>query len=75
LRKECPATATVKDVMTRNVVAMRERAEYKEIIAVMRRRHVSAFPVLDDRDRVVGWYQRLTADGGRRSGDDRQGQR
>jgi CBS-domain-containing membrane protein len=47
-------TATVKDVMTSNVVAVREYAEYKEIIAVMRRRHVSAFPVLDDQDRVVG---------------------
>jgi CBS domain-containing protein len=47
-------TVTVKDVMTSNVVAVREYAEYKEIIAVMRRRHVSAFPVLDDQDRVVG---------------------
>jgi CBS domain-containing protein len=45
---------TVKDVMTSNVVAMRECAEYKEIIAVMRRRHVSAFPVLDAHDQVVG---------------------
>ena len=47
-------TATVKDVMTSNVVAAREYAEYKEISAVMRRRHVSAFPVLDGQDRVVG---------------------
>ena len=31
-------TATVKDVMTSNVVAVREYAGYKEIIAVMRRR-------------------------------------
>jgi CBS-domain-containing membrane protein len=45
---------TVKDVMTSNVVAVRKHAGYKEIITVMRRRHVSAFPVLDDRDRVVG---------------------
>ena len=47
-------TATVKDVMTSNVVAVREYAEYKEIVTVMRRRHVSAFPVVDDHDRVVG---------------------
>jgi CBS domain-containing protein len=46
--------ATVKDVMTRNVVAVRKHAGYKDIVAVMRRRHVSALPVLDDHDRVVG---------------------
>ena len=47
-------TATVKEVMTSNVVAVRDYAEYKEIVTVMRRRHVSAFPVVDDHDRVVG---------------------
>jgi CBS domain-containing protein len=47
-------TARVKDTMTRNVVAVHEQAGYKDIIAVMRRRHVSALPVLDDQDRVVG---------------------
>jgi len=44
----------VSDVMTRNVVCVREGAEYKDIVQVMRRRGVSAFPVLDARDRVVG---------------------
>ena len=47
-------TATVKDVMTHNVVAVRKCAGYKEIIAAMRRSHVSALPVLDDHGRVAG---------------------
>jgi CBS domain-containing protein len=44
----------VKDVMTRDVVSVRETAEYKDIIAVMRELHVSAFPVLDPADHVAG---------------------
>jgi CBS domain-containing protein len=44
----------VKDVMTRDVVSVRETAEYKEILAVLRELHVSAFPVLDAADRLVG---------------------
>jgi CBS-domain-containing membrane protein len=47
-------TAHVKDVMTRDVVAVHQHAGYKDIIAVMRRRHVSALPVLDDHGRVAG---------------------
>ncbi len=46
--------STVKDVMTRSVVAVRETAGYKDIVTVMRRRRVSAFPVLDSDDHVVG---------------------
>lgn len=46
--------STVKDVMTRSVVAVRETAGYKDIVAVMRRRRVSAFPVLDSGGHVVG---------------------
>jgi CBS domain-containing protein len=45
---------TVKDVMTRRVVAVREDASFKEMADMMRRRRVSGFPVLDRRDRVVG---------------------
>src|SRR5207245_9321806 len=41
-------------VMTRRVVAVRRDAGYKEIVAVLRSRRISAFPVLDDADRVVG---------------------
>jgi CBS-domain-containing membrane protein len=44
----------VAEVMTYNVIAVRREAEFKEIVAVMRRRRVSAFPVLDDGDRVIG---------------------
>jgi len=44
----------VRDVMTRNVVSVRESAEYKDIVCVMRRRGVSAFPVLDAKDTLVG---------------------
>jgi CBS-domain-containing membrane protein len=44
----------VADVMTRNVVSVRKHAEYKEILLVMRRRHISAFPVLGDDDKVIG---------------------
>ncbi len=46
--------SSVKDVMTRSVVAVRETAGFKEIITAMRRRRVSAFPVLDSGDHVVG---------------------
>jgi CBS-domain-containing membrane protein len=44
----------IKDVMTRDVVSVRETADYKDIIAVMRELQVSAFPVLDPADHLVG---------------------
>ena len=47
-------TTTVSEVMTRRVVALREDAEYKEIATALRRYHVSACPVIDDRNRVLG---------------------
>ncbi len=47
-------TSLVAEVMTYNVVAVRREAEYKEIVSVMHRRRVSAFPVLDESDRVIG---------------------
>lgn len=46
--------STVADVMTRNVVAVRKDARFKDIVQVMRARRFSAFPVLDADDRVVG---------------------
>ena len=46
--------ATVKDVMTTNVVAVRKNASYKELAARLRTHHVSAFPVIDDLATVVG---------------------
>lgn len=45
---------TVKDVMTRRVVSVREQASFKEMADMLRRSRISAFPVLDSRDRVVG---------------------
>lgn len=47
-------TCTVGEVMTRNVVAVRKDARFKDIVQVMRARRFSAFPVLDDDDMVVG---------------------
>ena len=46
--------ATVKDVMTTQVVAVRLNATYKDMAARLREFRVSAFPVLDDNDKVVG---------------------
>jgi CBS domain-containing protein len=45
---------TVRDVMTANVVAVREGTGYKEIVTLLRRHRVSAFPVLDQAGRVAG---------------------
>lgn len=47
------ATA-VREVMTTGVVAVREDADFKEMVIVMRRRRVSAFPVIDADGRVIG---------------------
>jgi CBS domain-containing protein len=44
----------VGDVMTRNVVAVRKDARFKDIVQVMRARRFSAFPVLNDDNKVVG---------------------
>jgi len=46
--------ATVKDVMTANVVAVRLDATYKDIVARLRALRVSAFPVVDEGNKVVG---------------------
>jgi CBS domain-containing protein len=47
-------TATVEDVMTTRVIALRKTADFKEIVSVLRRYRVSACPVIDDSDRVLG---------------------
>lgn len=44
----------VEDVMTRDVVTVQATAEYKDIVAVMRDRRVSAVPVLDSAGRLAG---------------------
>jgi CBS domain-containing protein len=46
--------AKVADVMTRDVVAVRADASFKEIAAMLRGLRVSAFPVLDGDDKVIG---------------------
>jgi CBS domain-containing protein len=45
---------TVKDVMTTTVVAVKQGASFKEMAALLRKYRVSAFPVLDDDQRVIG---------------------
>jgi CBS-domain-containing membrane protein len=44
----------VGDVMTRDVVAVHKDARFKDIVRVLRARRFSAFPVLDDDNRVIG---------------------
>jgi CBS domain-containing protein len=45
---------TVRDIMTTSVVAVREEATFKEMVAALRGYRISAFPVLDAADRVIG---------------------
>ncbi len=44
----------VKDVMTTQVVAVRRGATFKEMAVTLRRFRVSAFPVVDDEEKVIG---------------------
>jgi CBS-domain-containing membrane protein len=46
--------ATVKNVMTTEVVAVRRDTSFKELAATLRQHRVSAFPVVDDAGRVIG---------------------
>jgi CBS-domain-containing membrane protein len=46
--------AIVKDVMTAQVVAVRPGASFKEMAALLRQFRVSAFPVVDDHEKVIG---------------------
>jgi CBS domain-containing protein len=46
--------ALVKDVMTTHVIAVRKNATFKDMAARLREHRVSAFPVLDDDDTVIG---------------------
>jgi CBS domain-containing protein len=47
-------SATVKDVMSTHVIAVRPSASYKEIAAMLREQRVSAFPVIDEDNKVIG---------------------
>lgn len=44
----------VKDVMTTRVFWVRQHASFKEMAGALRENRISAFPVLDDDDKVVG---------------------
>src|SRR5512132_890791 len=44
----------VEELMTRKVVAVGVDAPYREVVALMDRHRISALPVLDDQDRLVG---------------------
>jgi CBS domain-containing protein len=46
--------STVKDVMSTHVIAVRQDASYKDMAAMLRAQRVSAFPVLDDHNKVIG---------------------
>lgn len=47
-------SATVKDVMSTHVVAVKKFATYKEIATRLHDLRVSAFPVIDDDNKVIG---------------------
>src|SRR4051794_16350192 len=51
---EMKAGVSVAEVMRSQVVAVRERARFAEIVAAMRRFHISSLPVIDSQDRVIG---------------------
>ena len=46
--------AIVKDVMSTHVFAVRQDATFKEMAARLHEHRVSAFPVLDDNNKVIG---------------------
>lgn len=45
---------TVRDVMTTDVATVREETTYRQIVDVLAERRISAVPVVDDLERVVG---------------------
>jgi CBS-domain-containing membrane protein len=45
---------TVKDVMSTHVMAVRPNAGYKQMAAMLHDRQVSAFPVIDEDNKVIG---------------------
>jgi CBS domain-containing protein len=46
--------STVKDVMSTHVIAVKQGASYKEMASMLHQQRVSAFPVIDDDNKVIG---------------------
>ena len=46
--------STVRDVMSTHVIAVRQSAPYKEMAAMLHEQRVSAFPVIDGGNKVIG---------------------
>jgi CBS domain-containing protein len=46
--------STVRDVMSTHVIAVRRDAPYKDMAGMLHAQRVSAFPVLDDDNKVIG---------------------
>ena len=47
-------SSTVRDVMSTHVIAAHASATYKELAAMLRYQRVSAFPVVDEDNKVIG---------------------
>jgi len=47
-------SSTVKDVMRTHVIAVKRSAPYKQMAAMLHDQRVSAFPVIDDDNKVIG---------------------
>jgi CBS domain-containing protein len=47
-------TATVKDVMTTRVIWVKKSASFREMATALREHRISAFPVIDDDQKVIG---------------------
>jgi CBS domain-containing protein len=47
-------SSTVKDVMSTHVIAVRKDASYKDMAAMLHEQRVSAFPVVDGDNKVIG---------------------
>jgi CBS domain-containing protein len=47
-------SATVKDIMTTNVVAVRSDASFKDMAGLLSTSRISALPVLDEAEHVIG---------------------
>src|SRR5580692_9138899 len=53
-QEETAVSSTVKDVMSTHVMAVRPGAGYKEMAAMLGEQRVSAFPVIDEDNKVIG---------------------